>query len=224
MRPVRTAGYLILTILVTGCGAPGESTSSEDTATSTAALGSSVTNTVTTGVVCSDVTAFYLFADLTYPGSVAPGESFPFSISFRLAGPIFGFASSFAGSATLAATDASPAAPVVPFAPMRFEDRQVVTNFGAGSGVLTAAPTVGSPVTANLVTFDYTITPDDPVANNPVDAHCTTTAAFPSELFTVPIVWLPRSKDDCKKGGYETHTDEAGAVFKNQGACIKFVH
>lgn len=37
------------------------------------------------------------------------------------------------------------------------------------------------------------------------------------------LVALPPSKGACKKGGFESYTDDDGAPFKNQGACVSYV-
>lgn len=220
---IAVAGVLTTWVVVSGCGSPAEGADEEQTGTVTAALGSTVTTTAQTGVVCNESTAFYLFADATYPSTVAPGESFPFSVAFRLAVPQRAFGLTFVGSATLGATAATPTAPVVSFSPIHFDDNQLASDFGAGAGTLTAASVVGAPVVVRLDKFDYTITPDVP-SNPHVNAHCSAPPSFPNPIFTVPIVRVPLSKDECKSGGYLTHTDDAGLPFKNQGACIKYVH
>jgi hypothetical protein len=220
---IDVVGFLTIGIVVSGCGSPAEGWNEERTGTSTAALGSIVTTTAPTGVVCSESTAFSLFADVTYPSSVAPGESFPFSVGLRLAVPQRAFGLTFVGSATLAATAATPTAPVLSLPAIHFEDNEFISALGTGTGTLTAASVVGAPIVIRLDKLDYTITPDDP-ANPHVNAHCTAPPAFPDPLVTIPIVRVPLSKDDCKESGYRTHTDDAGVPFKNQGACIKYVH
>jgi hypothetical protein len=34
----------------------------------------------------------------------------------------------------------------------------------------------------------------------------------------------PQTKDDCRNGGWQTHTDEHGTPFANQGQCIAWVN
>jgi hypothetical protein len=221
---IDVVGVLTTVLVVSGCGSPAETGNEEHAAigTVTAALGDRVTTTAQTGAVCSESQAFALLANVTRPSSVAPGESFPFSVDFRLAVPQLAFGLTFVGSATLAATAAAPAAPVVSLASIHFDDNQVVSEFGSGAGTLTAASAVGAPVVVRLDKFDYTITPDNPT-NPHVDAHCAPPETFSNLLFTVPIVRVPLSKDDCKNGGYAKRTDATGTSFKNQGACIRYV-
>jgi hypothetical protein len=37
-----------------------------------------------------------------------------------------------------------------------------------------------------------------------------------------PVAHTPATKDDCKQGGWQTLTNEAGAPFRNQGACVSW--
>lgn len=38
-----------------------------------------------------------------------------------------------------------------------------------------------------------------------------------------PAASPPATKDDCKNGGWQTHTDANGTAFKNQGDCVSYV-
>src|SRR4029079_16883099 len=45
---------------------------------------------------------------------------------------------------------------------------------------------------------------------------------FPEAVAIVPSALAPRSKDDCKHGGYLAFGPPAGP-FKNQGQCVSYV-
>ena len=47
-------------------------------------------------------------------------------------------------------------------------------------------------------------------------------ARAPGGACTGPLP-IPTSKDDCKKGGWMTRTDDEGRPFKNQGDCVSYV-
>ncbi len=39
----------------------------------------------------------------------------------------------------------------------------------------------------------------------------------------IPVILIPQTKDDCKKGGFANFTDADGNPFKNQGLCVAYV-
>lgn len=48
------------------------------------------------------------------------------------------------------------------------------------------------------------------------------TAPAPGGACNGPLP-IPQSADDCKKGGWQTRTDDQGTPFKNQGDCVSYV-
>lgn len=103
-------------------------------------------------------------------------------------------------------------------------------SFGPGpfvfNGVAFTATASVSPEAAGEATIVYT---GDCV--NPGNT-CTATATFagnaiylPSSASTTIVIALPvaTSGDGCKKGGWQTLTDDLGNRFKNQGDCVSYV-
>jgi hypothetical protein len=52
---------------------------------------------------------------------------------------------------------------------------------------------------------------------------CRAWASGPIYLDDITFGFLPESKDDCKKGGWQEFTDHEGVPFKNQGDCVSYV-
>jgi hypothetical protein len=73
-------------------------------------------------------------------------------------------------------------------------------------------------------------TPPDTFLAAPLATDCVDPPAFNvggplgSGDFVVSEIPPLTSKDQCEHGGWRNFTDDQGQPFKNQGACIKFVH
>ena len=84
-----------------------------------------------------------------------------------------------------------------------------------GSGVASCVGDVadGAAIeTATLGSHDFTVTGTD-VAENEA-----------SVTYSYEVVAnTPPDKDACKKGGWESFTDDEGTPFKNQGDCVSYV-
>jgi len=211
-------------VLVTACAVPSDGANAESVGEINSELVAPITTTAFTEVVCSESSAIAFSVDVTLPSSVKPGATFPVSLVFHLAPPIIApYSGNFDGGATFLATHATPADPALAFDAFHFAAGVAVPNFGSGSITLTAAHKVGHPVEVRLDDFDYTLVPDD-TTRPPLVAHCVAPASSTGAIATIPIVNLPKTKEDCKRDGYKTRTDETGAVFKNQGACIQYLH
>ena len=72
--------------------------------------------------------------------------------------------------------------------------------------------------------YQYTIyssCTDGPIIPFGLDAGCWT-GFKPSVRFNAANT--PQSRDDCKNGGWQTHTTASGQPFPNQGQCIQYVN
>lgn len=184
------------------------------------AVTTNVTSSSIVVAVCSEVQSISTAWDATLPAFVAPGETFDVAWTVRLMPPILTpYAGVFDGQATLAVANATPSAPTVALA-ATFGANSVVSQIGSSTLTFTAPHCVGAPVQIRLSQIDYTIM----FQGRPnLEAHCAPPAESPSVVATIPVVDEPETAADCKNGGYGKHTDLAGATFKSQGACIKYV-
>ena len=86
------------------------------------------------------------------------------------------------------------------------------------------------PVTVEVVDNGSSGTPPDTFFADPIPTDClsdpTLGSGGPLGSGDLVVHEVPplTSKDQCKHGGWRNFTDDQGQPFKNQGACIKFVH
>lgn len=224
MDGTRRSLFVIFGSLTIGaCGAPSEGGEAGDesaVAKTSAALESEQTTNSQIVFVCSASTAFYLIFEVVHPAAVEPSESFPVTVNVvNLIPPtVAPFGGTFSSSQELLATSAAPSSQSLTLGSFQFAAGQILSNIGSASAPLTATDQVGTPIVLDAGAFDYTITPDSGAP--PIVGHCVPPEDQPSTLASIPVVRTPATKDDCKGGGWRTHTDEAGDGFKNEGLCI----
>jgi hypothetical protein len=207
-------------LLISGCGARAEGDASE-VGESSAALGADVTETVPVTYVCSPSQAFRLVFEVTHPATVAPAAVFPITLDVVNFFPptVAPQSGNWTSSQEVVAGAASPVSQSVDFGTFHFAAGQILANLGSATATLTAA-SAGGPVVVDAGAFDYNVAWD---AGGGFVNQCEPPEGEPP-LATIPIVNEPKTKDDCKNGGWQTHTDAAGNPFKNQGRCVSYVN
>ena len=215
---------IIGSLAITACGAPEGREAGEEAAVGTVSAALSAAETTSSRVVfvCSEVTAFYLGFDVTHPATVQPGESFTTSVNITFQYPLVTpYAGTFTSSEELLAAEAAPASQSLDLGSFHFPVGLLLNELGSATAALTTTTSVGAPVVLNAGAFDYSIASDDGTSH--IAGHCVPPADQPSTIATIPVVRTPHTMDDCKKGGFNALTDDAGNPFKNEGLCIAYV-
>lgn len=84
---------------------------------------------------------------------------------------------------------------------------------GTGVASCDGPVVVGEPIdTSTLGQHEFSVTATDVAGNRTTVIHTYTISAM-----------MPMTKDACKKGGWESYTDDVGTPFRNQGACVSYV-
>ena len=222
-QTIRRLGVLTTLLAAAGClGAP-EDPGAPEFAARVSPLGATTTVTTIVQLICGPSMSASFGVDATIPSFVAPGETFPVTFGLRFDPAILTLNAGVLDAAPeFEATRATPASVTLPYDSLSFPARSVVSVLGSETADFTATTQVGQPIQLSFPSIDYTITWAG--TQPPLVAHCTVAETSSPLIATIPIVREPQAKADCKNGGFASFTDDTGKVFKNQGACVKYVN